>query len=260
LKTVTGACERCLVKSGAPGTSHQSPVTPGKLRRNLNQEPSILRPNRLLLAIVALLIAPTLFARGLGKYKDWDQSPQGYFMTKPERDQWQAVKTEDDAEKFVNAFLANRPATFVQNVADRAAQADKYLTIGKLQGSKTIRGKVVILLGPPQGLDVSTTTKTSTKRDSPAASDAISNVGSGVDSGGKSEGTTGLGSSIGTVSTSRLYHFTYSGDAAKKVDRNKIEVTVEADPYTGKDRVAGRDEATELDQVFELAARNSLKK
>jgi len=219
-----------------------------------------LRPHRLLLAVVALLVAPALLARGLDKYKDWDQSPQGYFMTKAERDQWQVVKTDDDAEKFVSAFLANRPPTFIQDVADRAAQADKYLTIGKLPGSKTMRGKLVILLGPPQGLDVSTTTRTSTKRDNPTLSDAISNVGSGADSGGKGGGTTGLGSSIGTASTSRLYHFTYSGDAAKKVDRNKIEVTVEAEPNTGKDRVPSREEAAELDLVFELAARNSLKK
>jgi GWxTD domain-containing protein len=219
-----------------------------------------LRPKRLLFPVIVLLIAPTLFGRGLDKYRDWDQSPQGYFMTKAEREQWQAVKTDSDAEKFVGAFLANRPAAFVQDVADRAAQADKYLTIGKLPGSKTIRGKVVILLGPPQGLDVSNATKSSTTHDSPAMSDAISNVGSGADSGGKGGGTTSLGASLSTASMSRLYHFTYTGDAAKKVDRNKVDVTVEADPNTGKDRIPSRAEAAELDLVFELAARNSLKK
>ncbi|MGZ4777854.1 MAG: GWxTD domain-containing protein [Thermoanaerobaculia bacterium] len=218
-----------------------------------------MRTNRLLFAVIALLVAPTLFARGLNKYKDWDQSPQGYFMTKPEREQWQAVKNDDDAEKFVTAFLANRPSTFVQDVADRAAQADKYLTIGKLPGSKTVRGKIVILLGPPQGLDVSTTTKTQTTRSSGAMADALSNVGAGNSSSGRSDGASQV-SSIGTASTARLYHFTYSGDAAKKVDRNKIDVTVEADPNTGKDRIPSASEASDLDLVFELAARNSLKK
>lgn len=218
-----------------------------------------MRPHRLLFAVVALLVAPTLFGRGLSKYKDWDQSPQGYFMTKPEREQWQAVKNDDDAEKFVNAFLANRPATFVQDAADRAAQADKYLTIGKLPGSKTVRGKIVILLGPPQGLDVSTTTKTQETRSSGAMADALSNVGGGTESGGKGGGT-GQVSTIGTASSARLYHFTYSGDAAKKVDRNKIDVTVEADPNTGKDRIPSSSEASDLDLVFELAARNSLRK
>ena len=224
-----------------------------------------MRPNRLLLAVIALLVAPALLARGLDKYKDWDQSPQGYFMTKAEREQWHIVKTDDDAEKFVSAFLANRPAAFAHDVADRAAQADNYLTIGKLPGSKTMRGKLVILLGPPQSLDVSTRTQSSTTHDSPAASDAISNVGSGAESGGRggrgpSGETPTLGTSLSTASMSRLYHFTYSGDAAKKVDRNKIEVTVEAEPNTGKDRVPSRDEAAELDLVFELAARNSLRK
>ncbi len=216
---------------------------------------------RVLSIVVAVaVLAPCLFARGFSKYKDWDQSPQGYFMTKAERAEWDAtVKSDDDAEKFINAFLAKRPSTFVQDVADRAAQADKYLTIGKLQGSKTTRGRIVILLGPPQGLDVSTTTVTDTKRDNGTMTDAMTNFG-GTGGGGRGDSTSTPGSALSTATQARLYHFTYTGDVAKKVDRNKIDITVEADPNTGKDRIPSRSEASELDLISELAAQNSLKK
>jgi hypothetical protein len=90
--------------------------------------------------------------------------------------------------------------------------------------------------------------------------DAISNVSSGAGSGGKADGSTSLGQSLSTAASYRLYHFTYSGDAAKRVDRNKVDVTVEAEASTGKDRIPSRGEASDLDLVFDLAAQNSLKK
>lgn len=44
-----------------------------------------------LFAVATILLAMPLLAADLGKYKDWDQSPQGYFMTKAEHEQWKAV-------------------------------------------------------------------------------------------------------------------------------------------------------------------------
>ena len=222
-----------------------------------------MKTSRVLCAVVALaLVAPSLYARGLSKYKDWDDSPQGYFMTKAERADWSTVKTDEDAEKFVNAFLAKRPAAFPQEVADRAAQADKYLTIGKLPGSRTTRGMLVVLLGPPQGLDVSVSTLADTKRDNGLMNDALTNFSGGGGGGGGrgADSTNNPGSAIGTASQVRLYHFTYNGDAAKKVDRTQISITVEADPNTGKDRIPSRSEASDLDLIREQVAQASLKK
>src|SRR4051794_34325532 len=146
------------------------------------------KPLLLCVLTVTAVFASSAFARGgLSKWKDWDQSPQGYFMTKAERADWANVKTDADAEKFVHDFLSKRPETFVKDVADRAAQADKYLTIGKLPGSKTNRGKVVVLLGPPQGLDVTTSSVTTTHHDSQMVGEAMSNMNASPD-GGKGGG------------------------------------------------------------------------
>src|SRR6476646_1710625 len=103
---------------------------------------------RLLVLIAVVLFAAPLFAR-LTKYRGWDSLPEGYFMTRAERDQWSKIDTDADAGKFVADFRAKRPDNFQKEVADRAANADKYLTVAKTPGSKSLRGKIVILLGPP---------------------------------------------------------------------------------------------------------------
>ena len=54
------------------------------------------------------LFALALLAATLGRFRDWADSPQGYFMTKAERVAWSRLTTEGDAEQFVKAFLASR--------------------------------------------------------------------------------------------------------------------------------------------------------
>jgi hypothetical protein len=78
--------------------------------------------------------------------------------------------------------------------------------------------------------------------------------------GGKGGGSTSVSSSLGTSTETRHYHFTYSGDAAKKVDRKTVELTVEADPNTGKDRIENRADEQELALIQEQVAQSSLKK
>src|SRR5439155_3342770 len=111
-----------------------------------------------------LLVASPLFAGNLTKYKDWASSPQGYFMTGAERVQFAALKSDDEAEKFVADFLAKRGPAFVADVDKAASMADKYLTVGKTPGSKTTRGKVVIVLGPPTAIAVEQKTLTGDRR------------------------------------------------------------------------------------------------
>src|SRR5947207_11391547 len=105
---------------------------------------------RIAAVITLVLCTSAAFAAGLSdKYKDWSHSPQAYFMTRAERAQWANLQTDADAEQFVNDFVAKRGGdAFVKEVAQNAAQADKYLTIGKTPGSLTARGKMMILLGP----------------------------------------------------------------------------------------------------------------
>ena len=109
---------------------------------------------RLLLLLLSIAVVVPVFAANPESFKEWEHSPQGYFMTAAERTQWAAITNDADAEKFVTEFLAKRGPNFVADVDKAASMADKYLTVGKTPGSKTMRGKVVIVLGPPSAINV----------------------------------------------------------------------------------------------------------
>jgi hypothetical protein len=78
---------------------------------------------RTLLAIAAVSLVVSAAYADLNKYTDWDQAPQGYFMTSAERAEWAEMRTDAEAERFVAVFLAKRDGKFADEVEDRAAQA-----------------------------------------------------------------------------------------------------------------------------------------
>lgn len=210
------------------------------------------------IVVAATLVSSTLMANGPGKYKDWDSSPQGYFLTKGEREAWSAVRSEDEAQRFVEKFLAGRGPGFAAEVASRVEQADKHLSIGKAPGSKSLRGRLIVMFGPPSALEVSEVADTSEiHRDGPGMMDVLAGGTSAGAGGGKSGGTSigdKLGNTSGAGRTLRLYHFTFNATPAGKVD-----VTVAADTATGKDRIRSRDEAKALEAALEAAAAASIK-
>jgi len=204
------------------------------------------------LLLCIALVAP-VFGSSPEKFKDWEKSPQAYFMTHSERQEWNAVKTPEEAQKFIDKFVASRGPNFAAEVADRAAKADKYFTIGKLPGSQTLRGKKVILLGPPSNLAVADTLDNSAiHHDSPAMAGAYT----GGSASTVDEDTTGHegASSMGASKRMRNYHFTYASTPAGPLD-----VTISADAISGKDMARSRDDSKRLAAVFEAAAQASIK-
>lgn len=219
---------------------------------------------RNLLVVVAVLsLAVPAFAK-LSKYRDWANSPEGYFMTKAEHDQWSKVDSDADAEKFIADFHARRPANFEKEVAERAANADKYLTIGKTKGSESLRGKVIILFGTPASMDQSDQAVTDPgHRDNAITAGIYSNAsGAGGSSGGRGEaddaGTVGGGLSTGRVI--RNLHMVFTGETAKTLDKKQVDITVQIDPNTGKDQIASRVVANEVNAMFETVAESWIKK
>ena len=103
---------------------------------------------------VLLLIAAPAFAADLGKYAAWGDSPPAYFMTPAERAEWGQVRNEQEAAAFVSRFDERRGPDFEREVAERAKAADERLTVGTTPGARTLRGKIVILLGPPASCSV----------------------------------------------------------------------------------------------------------
>src|SRR5689334_22618709 len=164
------------------------------------------------LSLVLLFLPSLLFALS-PKYKEWAASPQAYFMTKAERTQWASIVTDADAEKFINDFLASRGAGFADMVADRAANADKYLTIAKKPASQTLRGKVIVLLGPPASIK-NETKKGRVDRAAPvggmSTGDAGRGGGTGVSVGDMMQASdqSGMSGKQGYIE----YTFTYPGE------------------------------------------------
>ena len=210
---------------------------------------------RLLTLAVAALIALPL-AADLGKYKNWNESPAGYFMTKAEREQWAQLGNEADAGKFVADFLARRDAGFSAEVTKRAEMADKYLTTGKTPGSKTLRGKLVILFGAPSAMDVAVE-----KRRGARTGNAATAISAGGETGGTSlsevSDVTNREGMNGDYEI-RSYSFTFPGAALPTGAEAKV--VVEVNTSTGKERIADKKNAAALEWLFDQVAEASIKK
>jgi hypothetical protein len=217
-----------------------------------------------LIAIMALLV-PSLVAGGLSKYKDWPSSPQGYFMTGAERAAWKAnVKTDADAEQFVNKFLASRGPGFADDVAKSAEMADKHLTVGSLPGSRTLRGKIVIVLGPPSTFNVAGRQLQSGRAGSlggitgggASGGGKVGNKGGGIGDSGASVSNMvdATNQSSMAASTVKDYTFTYAADKLPGKPAQGLEVVVEVNPSDGSDKITDRKVAAQLDEIFERAA------
>lgn len=187
----------------------------------------------LLLSIAAML--PALGASP--DFKDWQNSPQGYFMTKAEHQEWSAIKTQEEAQRFIDQFLAKRGPGFAADVSARAAKADKYFTVGKLPGSKTLRGKTVIVLGPPSTMDVSDIEGDIMQHTSSVHHDNYHH-----------------GDPMGGGYMVKDYHLVYTSAPGGPID-----VTISSDSNTGKDEPRDRSDAKKLDAAFEAAAQASIK-
>jgi GWxTD domain-containing protein len=218
--------------------------------------------------VVASLFALTLFAGGLSKFKGWDKSPQGDLMTSAERAEWANVRTDDDADKFVKDFLARRSPEFVTEVTHATAAADKYFTAGKLQGSRTERGKLVIVLGPPGGL---TTSEKQVKGDSRTNVDSAMTVGGSGGGGGLSGGahpgggggasvSDMMGAANGAGTGSGVVHvitFTYAASQLPAAYGKALTVNIELDG-SGVDHIADKKTQAELDRLYEMVAETKL--
>ncbi len=188
--------------------------------------------------LLLLSIAAVLPAFGASPDpKDWQNSPQGYFMTKAERQEWSAIQTQEEARRFIDQFLARRGPGFAAGVSARAAKADKYFTVGKFPGSKTLRGKAVIVLGPPSTMDVN------------EAEGNIMQHTSSVHHGGSLRSEPMGGGYI-----VKDYHLVYTSAPGGPID-----VTISSDSNTGKDEPRDRSDAKQLDAAFEAAAQASIK-
>ena len=105
---------------------------------------------KVFLALAGFALAVSALAE-LTKYKDWDKSPEAYFLTPAERSEWKKVASDEDAEKFVALYYAKRGGEpFKQEVARRIAAADQQFKMQRYKrGAESVRGRLLVVLGAP---------------------------------------------------------------------------------------------------------------
>lgn len=209
------------------------------------------------LAVIVVMSAMSLFAAELGKYNGWNESPAAYFLTAAEREQWAALQTAAEAEQFVQKYNADRGGeAFTKELTKRIAMADKYLTVGETAGSKSLRGKIVILLGPPASMDIAV------RKARPAgrSGSASMSMSAGGESSGASMSDMADVSERGGMEArdSGLRDYSFQYMAASLPTNKDAGLVVEVNAKTGKDRVANKKAAAELDQLLEAAAKKSI--
>ena len=207
---------------------------------------------------VAMLVAVPLFAADLGQHSNWADSPQGWFMTKAERAQWATLATEAEAAKFIADFLAKRDPKFAEEIATRVKKADQYFTIGDTSGSDALRGKIVILLGPPSSMDVSAKKVRSGGRSGSvdmAVGAASDRTGVGLADVAEVDQR---GAMSGAAGGDKLYTLTYG--AEQLPTKKGLSVVLEVDASTGSDKIKDKRMLAELEKVFESVAEASVKK
>jgi GWxTD domain-containing protein len=173
---------------------------------------------KILLALAGIAIAASALAE-LSKYKDWDKSPEAYFLTAAERTEWKSVATDDDADKFIALYYARRGGeAFKTEISRRIAAADQQFKMQRYKrGADSVRGHLLIVLGAPSRVSQS------------RAQDAASNDGDITRIETKS-----LGESQAAIN----YTWTYLADKFPPdfgLGEFKADITV--DPAKGKDEL-----------------------
>src|ERR1700719_3668011 len=116
-----------------------------------------MKPRTLIMAAAGvLLIAASGFAELSMAQADWARGPVQYLMTKDEQAQWNALKSDADADQFIALFWARRDPTpntpvneFKNDFDTRVQYADQHFGNARQRGSLTDRGRILIVFGAP---------------------------------------------------------------------------------------------------------------
>ena len=106
--------------------------------------------------LVLLLPATFLPAQPSDDSEDWSKSPEAYFLTSEEKQEWRTLRTRESRLGFVDRYWLKRdpsPGTpaneFRDLVRARIATADARYRMNKRVGSRTNQGFVFIVFGTP---------------------------------------------------------------------------------------------------------------
>jgi|GEM_PF-967178 len=109
-------------------------------------------------AFVFLALAASAFAGLSPKYADWAKGPEQWLMTRDDWRAWKNVKTDEEAQAFIDLFWARRDPTpgtlnneYRAEFEGRVVYADReYKSKKGKRGALTEVGRVFVLLGSPK--------------------------------------------------------------------------------------------------------------
>ena len=110
----------------------------------------------LLLIALALPIASRALPPETSDDEDWSKSPEAYFLTSEERQEWAGLRSRESRVDFIDRYWLKRdptpgtaPNEFRNLVRERIKTADAKYPIGKKVGSRASQGYVFIVFGTP---------------------------------------------------------------------------------------------------------------
>jgi GWxTD domain-containing protein len=186
-----------------------------------------------LTALAGLIIAASALAQ-LSKYKDWDKSPEAYFLTPPERADWKKVASDADAENFIAIYWAKRGGEpFRQEISRRIAAADQQFKMPRYKrGADSVRGRLLITLGAP--------TRVSQSR----AQEGVSGEGDAVGLDTRLRSDTGV-----------TYVWTYTKDKFPATGLPDLRAQITVDPQRGSEALGN---STEVEHTIATVAEKSI--
>jgi GWxTD domain-containing protein len=106
--------------------------------------------------LLVLSISSASSAGPAGDEEDWSKSPEAYFLTDDERQEWEALRSRESRQSFIERYWLKRdpsPGTggneFQDLVRARIRTADARYPVGKKVGSRSSQGFVFIVFGTP---------------------------------------------------------------------------------------------------------------
>ena len=107
---------------------------------------------------LTLMTAVGAFAQLSTLNSEWGKGPASYLFTDQETAQWKTIRTDAEAQAFIDLFWARRDPTegtsrneFRDEFMTRVRYSDAAFAEKRMRGAITDRGQLYIMLGPPEG-------------------------------------------------------------------------------------------------------------
>jgi GWxTD domain-containing protein len=194
---------------------------------------------KLSFALAGILLAASALAE-LTKNKDWDKSPEAYFLTTAERAEWKNVATDEDADKFIALYYAKRGGdAFKQEVSRRIAAADQQFKMQRYKrGADSVRGHLLIVMGTPSRVSQS-------RAQEGALDDTAGVTAPGIDTRAPVAAATAIS-----------YLWTYNADKFPPAfEIGEVKADIKVDPAQGRDTLGN---TREVEKAMATIAEKSI--